>query len=264
MRQRRRIIAIVALLPTIVVIGIASALALEWNQDTERAANVGRRLADADDSTVLTVSGYAVSHREYAHELGQAEYTLDTMKETISEGSTSGDLPAGQETFLQEWVEIIERVGVENVAAGSIIAQSAMYQWAVSEGYSASEDEVAEAVEEQRQLQQELAGTRAEGMQQAFIAEVGEERYWNEILPRIMEREVVLSKAKLSIITAEQEATASDDGEWLDLQVDLVNTAEIEIIDPEVIDPETVERGREYIVEEYAELQRQRQDQRLP
>jgi hypothetical protein len=233
-------------------------------EQRDRARAVGAHLTDADDTPLLTVDDYTVSHREFAHELGAAEYTLATMNETLANGPNDGEVSADQEAFLADWVDIIESVGLESVAMGSIIAETAAYQWAVAEGFSASEEDVVAAIEEQRRLQDELADTQAHELQQAFIDAVGEDRYWNEILPQIMEREIVLAAARRAVITGEQNATAVDESAWLELQVELVRAVEIEILDPETVDQETVEQGREYIVEDYAALQRQRDAWRNP
>lgn len=240
----------------LVVVGIVGVYALDGLTDDPTH--------DADGTPILTVDGRTVTYQDYQYELRQSEATLATMKEAVAGDPDQGELTPQQEASQREWIETIERVGVRNVAMGSLIAETATYQWALSEGYGASDAEIADAMEEQERLHERMAGTQAAATQQLFIDEVGEDRFWNEILPREMEREIVFTEARLAVMRGEHGADAGDSDAWADLQVDLVRSAEIEIHDSDKVDPETVERGREYIVENYADLQTRLQGPQRP
>jgi hypothetical protein len=243
-------------------IGVATAFATGWSPAQERAAEFGEQVATSDDSPVLSINDEVVTEEQFALELHRAEYSYESMKESVDTGTQS---PSGsatgpeQEAFLAEWVDIFERVGVENIAMGSVIAETAQYSWALDQGYTASDAEIANELERQRELHERLAERPEEAdVHEAFVNAMGEDYYWDKFLPQMVEQQIVTSKAHHSIVDAENEgAEPRDLLSTVAHKVELVESANIEILDSDVIDPETVERGREYIINDYRDLRNQ-------
>ena len=96
---------------------------------------------------------------------------------------------AGIREAYEPRLQSFDKYGADAVALGALIYRYALLQTALSEGYTASEEEVTTQVNQMRAL----VADSAEPMLLAYIARVGEERYWQS-MAIVTEQHIVMGK----------------------------------------------------------------------
>lgn len=183
------------------------------------SATAGDNQFVGDEGVIGAVAGQPVSEEEYRWKVHAANINLDYLRGEIAMGTPNAD-------FLQQFVDLIEGYGVDNAALGAIILDDAMYQAARDEGFTARPEDV------QARVEQDLAMIKQMGLpesQSAYFEATGiePERYWSEIYPEIIEREIVTQQLwsdAVGGVTSQGEAQRI----WLDVQRDVVNDADVQ------------------------------------
>lgn len=198
--------------------------------------------ASGDSAGVVTIGRQLVTLDDFREGVRIVETNLEYMKGEISKGSFDS-------SFLQEFVQLIERTGVQTVALGSLIQDRALYERAVANGFSATDQEVTARLERDREL---IRDTPVGAQAIAYIEAVGEDRYWSELYPAILRREMAIHNMWTATV-ADFADQGRNESAWADVKRQALNSVSIEVLDADAIAPATVSNALAYL-EEYRHL----------
>ncbi len=210
----------------------------------DRFRQVGEARASGDANGVVRIGEQVVTLDDFREGVRIVETNLEYMKGEISKGSFDS-------SFLQEFVQLIERTGVQTVALGSLIQDRALYERAVANGFSATDQEVTARLERDRELfrvNPEVAQVNA------YIEAVGQDRYWSELYPAVLRREMAIQKMWEATVTGITDQ-GSRDAKWNDVQKQATSSVSIEALAPGAIAPATVSNALAYL-DKYRQLPR--------
>lgn len=229
MKRVTLLIAGVLIVATLVLAGCGQQAASEKAQaseDTPGVVRIGQQVVTLDD---------------FREGVRIVETNLEYMKGEISKGSFDS-------SFLQEFVQLIERTGVQTVALGSLIQDRALYERAVANGFSAADQEVTARLERDGELFRDPPiGAQTTAYQAtAYIEAVGEDRYWSELYPAMLRREMAIHNMWTATM-----ADFADQGSrktvWADVQKQAIGSVSIEVLAPDAIAPATVKDALAYL-----------------
>ena len=235
--------------------------------------------ADAPD-VALRVNGHPVTHGEIADAKARFATGMDAMKEQIDIADPS------VKPSLEELVRVNEKYGVDAAVLGGIVNEYAEYDAAIKAGFGASDDEVAEVVSTMRGQHEQVlqmieeygidestgcinmagidesdgcidvAGIGELGSVAEYIEAMGEDKYWDEILPAEIRRNVAVGKWRDA---AYLELAAAQEGygeggvkreEWARIRRAVALSAladvEVEVVDKALFDEATVAEALGY------------------
>ena len=239
-------------------------------------------VADAPD-VALRVNGHAVTYGEIAERKAQFTAYKDGMRERID----NADPPV--KPWLDELARVQAKYGVDAVVIGGIVYEYAEYDAAIKAGFGASDDEVAEAVStiwgqheqvlemiEEYGLDESTGCINMPGMDESadsdgcidvagigqlgsvaeYIEAMGEDRYWDEVLPALVRRNLAVGKWRDA---AYLELAAAQEGygeggvkreEWARIRRAVALSAladvEVEVVDKTLFDEGTVREALGY------------------
>ncbi|MFW6074292.1 MAG: hypothetical protein ACOC9Y_01775 [Chloroflexota bacterium] len=243
---------LIAAAVVMIAVGMGTVYAFDQLEDAERASDFAEELSEGENRPVLDVDGHTVTHKDYIHETAAVDYTLKETTADLEAGSTDAALQENHE----DWSAVVEDIGVETVALGSLISETAAYKWAIDQGFKPSEEEVAEEVETLKKVSANFEG-RDRTVIGTIADQLGEDIYWNEVVYSVTERRMTLSRARLDFmrdVEGSRNASPEAFAAWEEHIVDITESAEVEILDSERIDSEAVDRALEYVVEDYSEF----------
>ena len=235
--------------------------------------------ADAPD-VALRVNGHAVTHGEIAEAKAQFATGMDAMRERIDIADPS------VKPSLEELARVRAKYGVDAAVIGGIVIEYAEYDAAIKAGFGASDDEVAEVVSTMRSQHEQVikmveeygitddsdgcVEIDAEGITESddsdgciqvadigeldsvaeYIEALGEDRYWDEILPALVRRNLAVGKwrdaAHLELAAAQEgygEGGVSRE-EWARIRRAVALSAladvEVDVVDKTMFDEATV------------------------
>ncbi len=232
--------------------------------------------ADAPD-VALRVNGHPVTRGEIA----EREEQFTAYKAGTRERMDIAD--PSVKSSLEELARVQAKYSVDAVVIGGIVIEYAEYDAAIKAGFGASDDEVAEVVSTMRgqheqvlQMVEEygidefgdsidVAGIGELGSVSEYIEAMGEDRYWDEILPAEIRRNAAVAKWRDA---AYLELAAAQEGygeggvkreEWARIRRTVALSAlaevEVEVVDGAMFDEATVEEalgyGREVVDARY-------------
>lgn len=244
----------------------AAAIALRQAIDTDHAQGTafGKARVSADDDVVLRVNGYPIINAELVESRLRYYCNLESMRsaaaravpadqwdEVDSDANFASNDPRSpiHEHMITDgftaYIRALEKHGGDVVGLAALIADYAEFIAAIDAGHSASEAEVAEYVEMTRDaLNRQSASAAAEwGMlpeMQGYIDAVGENRFWSEIYPERLARDIAIGKWHQAAISeynggkdiALHAKTA--DKILHELTLSALDNADIEIVDAEM------------------------------
>lgn len=184
---------------------------------------------------VLTVDGYQVSEREYRLKIDVVTSNIEYMR-----GVAATDAP--QAAFMGAFADLISETGPDEVALAAVIADAAVYQWGVNHGLAISPDELNAALDEQRQI---VTTADDPGLQahREFIAKVGDDTFWDQILPRQLRYDLMTAKVR------------GRHSHWDAFQRQVARDADIESLDADLISQQMIDRAVQYLTEDYPAFQ---------
>ena len=238
--------------------------------------------ADAPD-VALRVNGHAVTRGEIVDAKARFATGMDAMRGQIDIADPS------VKPSLDELVRVSEKYSVDAAVMGGIVIEYAEYDAAIKAGFGASDDEVAEVVSMMRSQHEQIlvmieeygidestgcinmagiddsadsdgcidvAGIGELGSVAEYIEAMGEDRYWDEILPAEIRRNAAVGKWKDA---AYLELAAAQEGygeggvsrvEWARIRravaLSALADAGVEVVDAAVFDEATVEDALGY------------------
>ena len=259
-------------------VAIASGQARQTNHTQGTA--FGKARISADDDVALRVNGYAISHAELVESRLRYYRNLESMRsaaaravpadqwdEVTSESNFASNDPRSpiHEHMITEgftaYIRALEKYGGDVVGLAALIADYAEFSAAIDAGHSASESEVAKYVEMTRDALNRQSASEW-GMlpeMQGYIDAVGESRFWSDIYPDQLARDITIGKWHQAAISeynggkdiALHAKTA--DKILHELTLSALDNADIEIVDAEKTRA-TPDDALAYLRELYAEV----------
>lgn len=250
-----------ALTAVLAAVAIASRQVLYTDQAQGTA--FGEVRISADDDVVLRVNGYPIANAELVESRLRYYRNLESMRsaaaravpadqwdDTVADANFASKDPRNpiHEYMITDdftaYIGALEKYGGDVVGIAALIADYAEFSAAIDAGHSASESEVAEYVEMTRDaLNRQSASAASEwGMlpkMQGYIDAVGENRFWAEIYPDQLARDITIGKWHQAAISeynggkdiALHAKTA--DKILHELTLSALDNADIEIVDAE-------------------------------
>jgi hypothetical protein len=227
-RARRRLALIGFILISALAIGITS------TQATDSSSGTARATADGTPAVAI-IADEAVSANEFKQQIGIVNSNINYMQGQIDVGSQSS-------AFLRGFIDLIHAHGVENVALGGMIENQALYQMAVTRGFVPTDDAVQAKVAQDKQL----ASQGIDPGTAAYIASVGEDRFWNTLYPETVRRDIAteaLWKDTIKGKTTSADAYAA----WNDVEQRALDATPVSILDAKAIAPATTAAALDYL-----------------
>lgn len=264
LNSRRLILFIaigLALVAALVAVAIAAGQALQTNHAQGTA--LGKARISADDDVVLRVNGYAITNAELVESRLRYYRNLESMRSAATRAvpadrwdevtSESNFAPNDPRSPIHEYmitdgftayIRALEKYGGDVVGLAALIADYAEFSTAIDAGHSASEAEVAEYVKMTRDaLNRQSASAASEwGMlpeMQGYIDAVGENRFWSEIYPDQLARDITIGKWHQAAISeyngGKDIALHAETADKIlhELTLSALDNADIEIVDAE-------------------------------
>jgi len=217
-RARRRLALIGFILISALAIGITS------TQMPDHIAAASRMAADGTPAVVL-IGDEPVSADDFKQYVGDVNANLNQMQGQIASGSQSS-------AQIQSLIDLIHVHGAENVALGSMIENQALYDLAVTRGFAPSDDVVNAKVAQDKAL----AAQSIDPAAAAYIASVGEDRFWNTLYPASVRRQ--MATQALWQDTVEGKPTNADQvAAWNEVQQQALDATHVTILDAKAIAP---------------------------
>jgi hypothetical protein len=223
------------------VFGMIAALILMTGAFTALSADELGGSATASDADVFVlVNGHEVLESDFITRVATVEQNV-VMLQAQAESMPDQDNPTA--TVL----EIMDSTPPETIALASLILDKVIFQEAIDRGHLPDREMVTQQVEQEREVFEMIEQDPEEyGVEQSAVdsyreqvEEIGEDRYWNEFYPQIIEQQAALQQFQMEV---------SQTGEdWIVIQRDVFNEANVQIGEPEQVAPATVEDARTYL-----------------
>lgn len=223
------------------VFGMIAALVLMTAGFTALSAgDTGGSATASNADAFMVVDGHEVLETDFTTRVATVEQNI-VMLQAQAETMSDEDNPTL--TVL----EIMESTPPETIALASLILDKVIFQEAIDRGHLPDREMVTQQVEQERQVFELIEQNPEEyDVDQAAVDryreqvdEVGEDRYWNEFYPQIIEQQTALQQFQMEV-----DQTGED---WIVIQRDVFNQASVQVGEPEDIAPATVEDARSYL-----------------
>jgi hypothetical protein len=214
----------------------------------ERMRQVAQARVASGEEIVAVIGMESLTASELAEAQKIVETNLEYMRGEITAGSPSA-------AYLTEFVALIEETGVQAVALGGIIEEKGLYQYARAQGYEVSRDSINQRVESDRAQAAQMGADAAPF--HAYAEVVGQDRYWSEIYPQMVERSMVIDQLwndELSAADSPQGRTER----WNRIQDAAVHKQRVEVTNPAVLSDNTVKQAFSYLEQYRRSMQSQR------
>ncbi len=239
MKNRSKILVILGVLVTLAALILSTVVAQATDQEqaaVERFKQVGEARASGGSTGVVRIGQQVVMLDDFQAQVRVVETNLEYMKGQFNTGSPDS-------AYLEAFVQLIERAGIPNVALGSLIQDRALYERALANGFNATDQEVTAQLERDRNLVQNTPeGARVA----AYIKAVGEDRYWSDLYPATLRREIAIQKMWNATVTGIADQ-GSREAKWNDVQKQAISSVSIEVLAPDAIAPATVNDALAYL-----------------
>ena len=285
MLNGRRLILFIAMGLALAAVLAAVAIASRQALDTNHAQGTafGKARVSADDDVALRVNGYPITNVELVESRLRYYRNLESMRsaaartvpadqwdDTAADANFASNDPRSpiHEHMITDgftaYIGALEKHGGDVVGLAALIADYAEFSAAIDAGHSASEAEVAEYVEMTRDaLNRQSASAASEwGIlpeMQGYIDAVGENRFWAEIYPDQLARDIAIGKWRQAAISeyngGEDIALHAKTADKIlhELTLSALDNADIEIVDAEKARANSDE-ALAYLRELYAEV----------
>jgi Tol biopolymer transport system component len=217
-----------------------------------------------DETPMLRANDDVISSEQFAYQVEAAlvvRAAQGGMEDKIQ-------LPPEMRLFQSAMEELTRETGLQNVVLGGLLASTAVQQYAERQGLAATQEQMDEEVDRQRDLYKRMRAQVPEDQplpQDIIIDVIGEERYWSEYLPLTLREsltqqnvnQAVLEEAGIERIQSTLESVERD-LILAEFGANLVHEAEIEVLDPEALGDAELDVAIEYITETYPAFLRER------
>jgi hypothetical protein len=223
------------------VFGMIAALIVMTGAFTALSANeLGDSVTASSTDAFMLVNGHEVREEDYQSRKATVEENVVMLQ------ANAENMPEGNE-LAESLLDIMETTPPETIALASLILDKALYQSAIDLGHLPDTQQISQQVEQEREIFEMIEADPEEfGVDEASIAnyretvdEIGEDRYWNEFYPQILEQQQAVQSFQM-----ETEQSGED---WIEVQREAFAQADVEISDPDQIAPATISDARNYL-----------------
>lgn len=218
MMQRRRVIGAAIAGAMLVIALSAVAVVAQPDPKRDRFENVAKARISGGDEKIGRISGIDVTKGDLEERAAAVQANLAYMKDQITAGDPAAD-------GIREFATLIERSGINTVALAGTIVEMSLYSRAVDQGFKPDQSAVQDRVKQDREMI-EKQGQAPEV--KGYIDTIGKDKYWNEIYPAVVARDMTISKL---VENKTASATTPSDKSSLraDLEREVVSGAQIEV-----------------------------------
>lgn len=191
---------------------------------------LSNRVSTMKADVVMSVNGKEITNAEYHDMLGNTKQMigrLERQKQTLK------NVPDSQtKKMVEAQTEKQLQAGQEKLALTIILTDYSLRSEAEKRGLTVSAEE---AKQFSQQMRKQLMDARNNGLPEndegyleykKQIAEMGEEKYWNDYAPKLYGNSLIKAKLKRAVL--------SEGKEWEQFQYDLVKKADVKIHDPKI------------------------------
>lgn len=279
----RRLILLIAMGLALAVALTAVAIVAGQARQTNHSQGTafGKARISADDDVVLRVNGYAIANAELIESRLRYYRNLASMRSAVERAVPAdkwGDAAAPNANFASNdprspvheymitdgftaYIGALEKHGGDVVGLAALVADYAEFSAAIDAGHSASVAEVAEYVEMTRDALNRQSASEW-GMlpeMRGYIDAVGENRFWAEIYPNQLARDIAIGKWRQAAIAEYNGGkdigihAETADKILRELTLSALDNADIEIVDAEKARA-SPDEALAYLRELYAEV----------
>jgi hypothetical protein len=223
------------------VFGMMIALILMTGAFTALSASeFGGSNTRSNTDAFILVNGHEVQETDFTTRLATVERNVAMLQAEAE--STQRDVNSATSVL-----EIMESTSSETIALASLILDKVIFQEAIDRGHLPDAEQVAQQVEQEREIFEMIEADPDQfGVDQAVVdnyrqnvEDIGEDVFWNEHFPQIIEQQHALQQFQIEV---------SQTGEdWIVIQREAFNAADVQIGDPDKIAPATVSTASEYL-----------------
>ena len=213
-----------------------SALALGIMSTQASDASIADRAgASGVANPIAQIGSEAVTAADFNEHVGIVKSNLSYMRGEIAAGNPSS-------AYLQAFIDVITVHGIENVAFAGMIENQALYEMAVARGYAPSDAEVNAKVEQDKAL----AARAIDPATAAYIASVGEQRFWSTMYPATVRRDLATQALWQSVTTGE--TTVADRATtWQQVEQQAVASTKVRVLNASAIAPASTDSAIAYL-----------------
>jgi hypothetical protein len=224
------------------VFGMIAALVLMTGAFTALSSGeIERPVTASNADGFVVVNGHEVQESDYVTRVATVEQNMVMLSAEAENAPQSNPL-------ADSLMDIMETTPAETIALASLILDKAIYHAAIDRGHLPDEDIVAQQVSQEREMFEMIEADPAQfGVEEAAVERYrdniedagGEELYWNEFYPQIIEQQMAVQQFQMAV---------SQDGEdWIEIQRQAFENADVQIRDPEQVAPATVSEAGTYL-----------------
>jgi hypothetical protein len=227
-RAKRRLALVGLILFSALALGIMSTQASD-------ATIAGRARASDVANPVAQIGSETVTTDDFAAQVTSVQSNLSYMRGEIAAGNPSS-------AFLQAFIDIITTHGIKNVAFAGLIEDHALYEQAVARGFNPSDAVVNAKVAQDKAL----AARAIDSANAAYIASVGEQKFWTTMYPAMVRRSLA-TQALWQSRTSGKATDADRVTTWQQVQQQAVASTEVRVLDASAIAPASTDSAMAYL-----------------
>jgi len=227
-RAKRRLALIGFLLFSAIAIGVMS------TQSSDVSLTSSGRASDAA-KPVAQIGSEMVTADDFAEQVSVVQSNLSYMRGEIAAGNPSS-------AFLQAFIDIITAHGIKNVAFAGLIQDQALYERAVARGFNPSDAVVNAKVAQDKAL----AARAIDSANAAYIASVGEQKFWTTIYPAMVRRSLA-TQALWQSRTSGKATDADRVTTWQQVQQQAVASIKVRVLNASAIAPASTDSAIAYL-----------------
>lgn len=188
------------------------------------------RVSTVKTNAVMTINGKEITDTEYQDTLENTKQMIERLKK---QKQTLKNVPDSQaKKMVEAQTEKQLQAGLEKLALTIILTNFSVQSESEKRGLTVSTEE---AKQFSQQMRKQLMDARNNGLPENDegyveyknrIAEMGEDKYWNEYAPKLYRNSLIKAKLK--------RAALSEGKDWDQFQYDLVKKADVKIYDPKI------------------------------
>ncbi|WP_338825107.1 hypothetical protein MHOCP_06690 [Moorella humiferrea] len=209
----------IALLALVLISTFSIMTTIHAEEDAKIKRAEDMALADKDvekaDKVVAYVNNIPITSGEYLSCYASAQYSNTLLQQDANKLGPQG------KKIAENASKLFAKYPPETRALAQVLADTAIYSEAIKKGLLKSDQEVTEYIQSVRKMEDSSPELKK------IVQVLGEERYWNDLLPRLVKKNLTIGALKTQII--------SEQKDWAQYKYELVKNAELKIVDTNLI-----------------------------
>lgn len=206
------------------------------------------------ETAIVMVSDIPVTAEDLERTQQAVRSNLDNMENTLAEWEAEEHMVT-QQQYLDAWITTLRDTGPDAAGLGAAIDGAAVFDFGVRNGLEVTSDEIEAEMENQREIFEEVRSLEGEEHEE-LMAAMDDDEYWTDHMPAIIEQDLMTRKVQdyaLNAVTDPEVRSL----EWAKFTGELVEEADIEVLDSSIVSDEDLDAAIAYITEDYVELRKQ-------